>query len=171
MNIVKFEILAKLNGLDINKNEHKYLNPKTELAWIFYDARQAEIDKLKQEVCDLSCAARMFQHVLDNPVQNKVAKFCTVQNMNFDGEVLHGTFDGTHYVLDDGDCYLPDALRQYYPQFIDIDPRGLDNLVKEARAGHSARKDVRMISTPLPYLLSGLLCVAFVAYVLYAGLA
>lgn len=67
----KFEIMAKLHGLDLNKNEHNYLNPTTEMCHAFYDARQQEIDGLKQEVCDLSCAARMFQHVLDNPVTKK----------------------------------------------------------------------------------------------------
>lgn len=67
----RFEILAKLYGLDLNKNEQNYLNPTTEMCYAFYDARQKEIDGLKQEVCDLSCAARMFQHVLDNPVAKK----------------------------------------------------------------------------------------------------
>lgn len=41
-------------------------------------------------------------------------KFCTVQNMNFTGEVLNGEFDGTHYILDDGDMYLPETLSQNY---------------------------------------------------------
>lgn len=69
----RFEILAKLHGLEINKNEHNYLNPVTVIAHEFYDSRQKEIDDLKQEVCDLTCAARMFQHVLDNPVEKKEA--------------------------------------------------------------------------------------------------
>ena len=51
-------------------------------------------------------------------------QFCTVKDMNFDGEIIHGEFDGTHYALDDGDCYLPETLfKQYDVKFSDIDPR------------------------------------------------
>ena len=72
-NAIKFEILAKLHGLSINKNEHNYLDPQINLAKVFWDAQQAKIDKLNQEVCDLSFAARAFKHVLDNPVVKKEA--------------------------------------------------------------------------------------------------
>ena len=67
-NTIKFEILAKLHRLSVNKNEHNYLDSKTQLAHIFWDAQQSKIDRLEQEVCDLSFAARAFKHVLDNPV-------------------------------------------------------------------------------------------------------
>ena len=51
-------------------------------------------------------------------------QFCTVKDMNFDGEIIHGEFDGTHYALDDGDYYLPETLvRDYDVIFLDIDPR------------------------------------------------
>ena len=69
----EFEILAKLHGLSVNKNEYNYLDPKTIMAQTFWDAQQVKIDRLEQEVCDLSFAARAFQHVLDNPVKEAVA--------------------------------------------------------------------------------------------------
>jgi hypothetical protein len=50
-------------------------------------------------------------------------KFCTVLDMNWSGEILHGTFDGIHYVLDDGDCYLPETLLHYDAKYLDSDPR------------------------------------------------
>ena len=50
-------------------------------------------------------------------------KFCTVTDMNWAGEIMHGTFDGTHYVLDDGDCYLPETLLHYDVKYLDNDPR------------------------------------------------
>lgn len=69
----EFEILAKLHGLSVNKNGHNYIAPITIVAKEFWDAQQVKIDRLTQEVCDLTCAARMFQHVLDNPVKEEVA--------------------------------------------------------------------------------------------------
>lgn len=69
----KFEILAKLHGLDVSKNEHNYLNPKTELARTFWDAQQVEIDKIKQELFDVTFEAKAFKYVLDNQ-DNKTAK-------------------------------------------------------------------------------------------------
>jgi hypothetical protein len=65
----EFEILAKLHGLDINKNNHNYLNPNTELANIFWQAQQVKIDKLTHDLVSADCAARMLAHVLDNPVK------------------------------------------------------------------------------------------------------
>lgn len=51
-------------------------------------------------------------------------KFCTVKNMNWTGEVMHGEFDGTYYVLDDGDCYKPEILATRYDAiFLEDDPR------------------------------------------------
>jgi hypothetical protein len=54
-------------------------------------------------------------------------KFCTVLNMNWSGEIMHGVFDGTYYVLEDGDCYLPETLQHYRcdVKFLDVDPRGM----------------------------------------------
>jgi hypothetical protein len=51
-------------------------------------------------------------------------RFCTVKDMNWTGEIMHGKFDGTWYVLDDGDCYLPETLAHLYGAiFSDDDPR------------------------------------------------
>lgn len=50
-------------------------------------------------------------------------KFCTVKNMNWTGEIMHGVYDGTHYVLEDGDCYIPETLAHYEVEFLDHDPR------------------------------------------------
>jgi len=50
-------------------------------------------------------------------------KFCTVTDMNWTGEIMHGTFDGTYYVLDDGDMYLPEMLLHYDVKYMDNDPR------------------------------------------------
>ena len=44
-------------------------------------------------------------------------KYCTVKDMNYSGEVMRGEFDGTHYVLDDGDMYLWDTLADYGAEF------------------------------------------------------
>lgn len=57
-----------------------------------------------------------------------IPKFCTVKNMNWTGEIMHGEFDGTYYVLDDGDCYKPETLQHYadaicHVEFSDSDPR------------------------------------------------
>lgn len=50
-------------------------------------------------------------------------RFCTVRDMNYTGEVMHGEFDGTHYVMEDGDCYLPETLKHHYePEFSDTAP-------------------------------------------------
>ena len=38
----KFEILAKLYGLDTNKNEHNYLNLLTEMCHEFYELGRQE---------------------------------------------------------------------------------------------------------------------------------
>ena len=70
---IEFEILAKLHGLSVNKNEHGYLDPKTKLACIFHNEQQAIIDKLEHDLASANCAARMFKHVLDNPVVKKEA--------------------------------------------------------------------------------------------------
>jgi hypothetical protein len=70
---IEFEILAKLKGLGTDKTNDEYHDLRTDCAKVFWDAQQVKIDKLTQEVCDLTCAARMFQHVLDNPVVKKEA--------------------------------------------------------------------------------------------------
>ena len=50
-------------------------------------------------------------------------KYCTIRNMNWAGEIIHGEFDGTYYVLEDGDMYLPETLCHYEVEYMDIDPR------------------------------------------------
>lgn len=40
-------------------------------------------------------------------------KYCLVKDRNYDGEIMFGEFNGTFYVLEDGDCYEPDALKHY----------------------------------------------------------
>jgi len=72
-NVIKFEILAKLHGLSVNKNEHGYLDPKTKIASIFHDEQQAIIDRLEHDPASANCAAAMLQHVLDNQVVKKDA--------------------------------------------------------------------------------------------------
>jgi hypothetical protein len=66
------------------------------------------------------------------PVRSNVGlgipKFCTVKNRNWIGEIIHGEFDGTYYVLEDGDCYLPETLEHYGDavckvEFLHDDPR------------------------------------------------
>ena len=43
-----------------------------------------------------------------------IPKYVIVKNMNWTGETMSGEFDGTWYVLDDGDCYLPETLKKHY---------------------------------------------------------
>ncbi len=69
----EFELLATRHGLSLNKNEHGYLDPKTKLASIFHNEQQAIIDKLEHDLASANCAARMFKHVLDNPIVKKEA--------------------------------------------------------------------------------------------------
>lgn len=66
----RFEILAKLYGLDVNKNEHNYLNPITEMCHTFYNAHQVKIDQLEHDMASAICAARMMASVLDNQEEN-----------------------------------------------------------------------------------------------------
>lgn len=68
----KFEILAKLHGLDVTKNDYGYAMHTTEICHAFYDSRQKEIDKLEHDLASANCAARMFKHVLDNPVKQNI---------------------------------------------------------------------------------------------------
>ena len=50
-------------------------------------------------------------------------KYVVVKDMNYEGEEMTGEFDGTYYVLDDGDCYLPETLRKHYnAKFFDVKP-------------------------------------------------
>lgn len=62
---MKFEILAKLHGLSLNRNESNYLDPKTELACIFYDSRQDEINTLRHDLIDTTFAAKAYKLALD----------------------------------------------------------------------------------------------------------
>jgi hypothetical protein len=65
------------------------------------------------------------------PRGRRVSAFCTVINMNWTGEIMHGEFDGTYYVMEDGDCYLPKTIEQIqhdegaicHVVFFDSDPR------------------------------------------------
>ena len=43
-----------------------------------------------------------------------IQKYVVVKNMKYQGEVMCGSFDGTYYVLDDGDCYFPETLKKHY---------------------------------------------------------
>ena len=60
----EFEILAKLHELDLNKNSHNYLNPKTELAHIFWDAQQAKIARLEHELKNEQCVSRIWAELV-----------------------------------------------------------------------------------------------------------
>jgi hypothetical protein len=66
----EFETLATLHGLSLNKNQHNYLDPKTQLAYIFWNSsrnyKQDEIYQLKQELCDMTFAANAYKHLLEN---------------------------------------------------------------------------------------------------------
>lgn len=56
-------------------------------------------------------------------------KFCTVKDMNWEGEIMHGELKhsdvhGAYYMLEDGDCYQPEILAKHYDTiFLDKDPR------------------------------------------------
>ena len=41
-------------------------------------------------------------------------QYVVVKNMYWEGEITIGEWNGTYYVMDDGDCYLPDNLKKYY---------------------------------------------------------
>jgi hypothetical protein len=58
---------------------------------------------------------------------NELNKYCTVTDMNWPGEIMHGTHDGTYYVLDDGDCYTFEMIIHYDVKFYDTDPRTKNN--------------------------------------------
>ena len=70
-----FEIIAKKYGMDLSLSCSgvSYYSHVTQMAYEMFQARQPEIDRLKQEVCDLSFAARAFQSVLD-----REKKPCTI---------------------------------------------------------------------------------------------
>lgn len=70
----KFDILAKLHGLSLNKNEHGYLDPKTKLAHIFYYARQYEIDMLEHDLRNEKCASIMLSEALNIYKSKEVIK-------------------------------------------------------------------------------------------------
>lgn len=65
----RFEILAKLHGLDLNKNEHNYLNTTTEMCHTFYTARQSENLKL---ALDIARAASCFDDLQSAPAGSVV---------------------------------------------------------------------------------------------------
>mgnify|MGYP003416849630 CR=1 len=60
----EFEIIAKLHGLSVNKNDHNYLDPKTELAWIFWFAQQVKINKLEHDLKNEQCASRILSDIV-----------------------------------------------------------------------------------------------------------
>jgi len=69
-----FESLAKKYSMDLSMScsGKTYFSHVTQMAYEMFQARQPEIDRLTQEVCDLSFAARAFQSVLDK--QKSVVK-------------------------------------------------------------------------------------------------
>jgi len=61
--------------------------------------------------------------VLSTSLLGVVPPFVTVRDMNYHGEVIHGRWDGTYYMLDDGDCYSPSRLADEYDAiFSNTDP-------------------------------------------------
>jgi len=52
--------------------------------------------------------------LLNDGVDLPIPDFVVVRDMNYTGEIMCGKWDGTHYVLDDGDCYFADRLRDEY---------------------------------------------------------
>lgn len=61
--------------------------------------------------------------VLSTALLGAVPQFVIVRDMNYTGEILFGKWDGTYYVLDDGDCYTPERLAdEYDTTFSDTDP-------------------------------------------------
>lgn len=60
---IEFELLASKYNLDLNNNEHNYMNHITQLAYAFYMARQPEIDKLEHDLASEKCACNIFQHL------------------------------------------------------------------------------------------------------------
>jgi len=63
-----FESLAKKYGMDLSMScsGKNYFSHVTQMAFEMWQARQPEIDRLTQEVCDLSFAARAYAAVLDS---------------------------------------------------------------------------------------------------------
>ena len=58
---------------------------------------------------------------MNDPIH--LPKYVTVRDMNYPGEIMHGEWDGTHYMLDDGDCYTPERLSdEYNATFSDTNP-------------------------------------------------
>ena len=60
----EFEIIAKLHGLSVNKNDHNYLDPKTELAWIFWFAQQVKINNLEHDLKNEKYASRILSDIV-----------------------------------------------------------------------------------------------------------
>lgn len=56
-------------------------------------------------------------------------KFCTIKNMNFEGDLIHGELKNektpitSYYLLDDGDCYRFENLKQFDVTFSNNNPR------------------------------------------------
>jgi hypothetical protein len=58
-----FETMAEKYNLDLNRNEHNYLNYTTQMAYEFYMARQPAIDRLEHDLASEKCACNIFQHL------------------------------------------------------------------------------------------------------------
>jgi len=71
-----FESLAKKYGMNmaLSLNGTTYHDHVTQMAYEMWQARQPEIDRLTQEVCDMTFAAKAFKSVLDK----QKAAFATV---------------------------------------------------------------------------------------------
>jgi len=73
----------------------------------------------------------MFLHLvrLKGEITTELPKFCTIKNMNFKGEVIHGELKNektpttSYYLLDDGDCYRYEVLKNFDVVFSNNDPR------------------------------------------------
>jgi hypothetical protein len=109
-----------------------------------WQARQPEIDKKDEQIKLLHEAieqayqrAGMIKiraaleatkgEVMNMPFEllESIPDHVVVYNMNYTGEILNGVFNGTHYVLEDGDMYLPETIYNYEAYFYDSNKKTL----------------------------------------------
>ena len=66
---------------------------------------------------------------LKGETATRLPKFCTIKNMNFNGDLIYGELKNektqitSYYMLDDGDCYRYEALKKFDVVFSNDDPR------------------------------------------------